>query len=76
MVPGPGGMVMIKAGQQLDEEMQQRLDDQCQSKGAAATPSGGEVVGGPQQPDRDQNPAISRTPTHHPARGTISLSRD
>jgi hypothetical protein len=30
MVPGPGGMVLIKAGQQMDEELQQRLDDQCE----------------------------------------------
>jgi hypothetical protein len=29
MVPGPGGMVLIKAGLPVDDEMQQRLDDQC-----------------------------------------------
>jgi hypothetical protein len=30
MVPGPGGMVLIKAGQQVDEELQQQLDDRCE----------------------------------------------
>ena len=30
MVPGPGGMVQIKAGQPLDDELQQQLDDRCQ----------------------------------------------
>jgi hypothetical protein len=29
MVPGPGVMVQIKAGQPVDDELQQRLDDQC-----------------------------------------------
>ena len=29
MVPGPGGMVQLKAGQAADDELQQRLDDQC-----------------------------------------------
>jgi hypothetical protein len=30
MVPGPGGMVQIKAGRPVDEELQQQLDDRCQ----------------------------------------------
>jgi hypothetical protein len=30
MVPGPGGMVQIKAGRTIDEELQQQLDDRCQ----------------------------------------------
>ena len=30
MVPGLGGMVLIKAGQQVDEELQQQLDDRCE----------------------------------------------
>jgi len=29
MVPGPGGMLLLKAGQQVDDELQQRLDDEC-----------------------------------------------
>jgi hypothetical protein len=29
MVPGPGGMVLLKAGQPVDDELQQRLDDEC-----------------------------------------------
>ena len=29
MVPGPGGMMQLKAGQAADDELQQRLDDQC-----------------------------------------------
>jgi hypothetical protein len=29
MVPGPGGMVQLKAGQAADDDLQQRLDDQC-----------------------------------------------
>ena len=30
MVPGPGGMVQIKAGQPVDDDLQQQLDDRCQ----------------------------------------------
>jgi len=30
MVPSPGGMVLIKAEQQVDEELQQQLDDRCE----------------------------------------------
>jgi hypothetical protein len=38
MVPGPGGMVVIKAGQPADEELQQRLDGQCEvPPGSAAS---------------------------------------
>jgi hypothetical protein len=29
IVPGPGGMVLLKAGQPVDDELQQRLDDEC-----------------------------------------------
>ena len=29
MVPGPGGMMQLKAGQAADDDLQQRLDDQC-----------------------------------------------
>jgi len=29
MVPGPGGMMQLKVGQATDDELQQRLDDQC-----------------------------------------------
>jgi hypothetical protein len=29
MVPGPSGMVLIKAGVPVDDEMQERLDDRC-----------------------------------------------
>jgi len=29
MVPGPGGMLLLKAGQPVDDELQQRLDDEC-----------------------------------------------
>jgi hypothetical protein len=28
-VPSPSGTMLLKAGQQVDEELQQRLDDQC-----------------------------------------------
>jgi hypothetical protein len=29
MVPGPGGMALVKAGQPVNDETQERLDDQC-----------------------------------------------
>jgi len=29
MVPGPSGIVLIKAGVPVDDEMQERLDDRC-----------------------------------------------
>jgi hypothetical protein len=29
MVPGPGGMLLLRAGQPVDDELQQRLDDKC-----------------------------------------------
>ena len=29
-VPGAGGSMLITAGQQVDDELQQRLDDQCE----------------------------------------------
>ena len=29
MVPGPGGMTQLKAGQAAEDELQERLDDQC-----------------------------------------------
>ena len=29
MVPGPGGMLLLKTGQQVDDELLQRLDDEC-----------------------------------------------
>ena len=29
MVPGPGVMVVVKAGQRVDDELQERLDEQC-----------------------------------------------
>ena len=37
MVPGPGGMVLIKAGQQMDEELQQQLDDRCEIRPQPST---------------------------------------
>ena len=29
MVPGPGGMALVKEGVPVDDEMQERLDDRC-----------------------------------------------
>ena len=37
MVPGPGGMVLIKAGQQVDDELQQQLDDRCEVRPKPST---------------------------------------
>jgi len=29
IVPGPGGMALVKEGVPVDDEMQERLDDRC-----------------------------------------------